>query len=148
MSIEANKALSRRWFEEIDRLNDAIVDELLADDYVDHTPLPVPGLAHGREGVKQVFEMNRVAFTDAYHTIEDQVAEGDLVVTRVLGGGIHTGPFLGIPPTNKHVQMRGTVMHRIRDGKIAEHWAVIDALSLLQQLNPAPDTAAPEMQTA
>jgi len=134
MSAEANKALVRRWFEEIDRLNAEIVDELLADDYVDHTPLPVPGLAPGREGVKQVFAMNVVAFTDAYHTIDEQVADGDLVLTRLSAGAIHTGEFLGLPPTNKHVTMSGMVMHRLRDGKIAEHWAVIDALGLLGQL--------------
>lgn len=150
MSTEENKALIRRWYAEIDALHLDIIDELLADGYVDHTPLPLPFLAPGREGVKQVFEMNRAAFTAASHTIEDQVAEGDLVTTRLTGAAMHTGEFLGAKATNKHVTMSGIVMHRVANGKIVEHWSLIDALSLLQQMGlvPAPAQPAEALQPA
>ena len=77
---EANKALVRRWLAEMDKRNLHIVDELVAVDYIDHNP-PIPELAPGREGVKQANALLLTAFPDASHTIEDQIAEGDKVVT-------------------------------------------------------------------
>jgi predicted ester cyclase len=87
---EQNKALVRRWIAEIDRRNFAVADELVAADYIDHNP-PLPGTAHGREGVKQTNAMLYSAFPDAHHTIEEQIAEADKVVTRMTV----TGHFQG-----------------------------------------------------
>jgi predicted ester cyclase len=100
----------------------------------------VPGL----EGARQAFSLALAAFSDFRHEIHDQLAEGDKVVTRVTGLGTHTGELLGIPATGKEVQMTGVAIHRIAEGKLAEHWALIDALGLLQQLGaiPAPASAA------
>ena len=83
---EDNKALVRRWFAEIDKGSSTIEDELLPPDYIDHDP-PLPGMAPGREGVKQANALLRAAFPDTVHTIEDQIAEGDKVVTRLRGRG-------------------------------------------------------------
>ena len=85
-SPEQNKALVRRFYEEIDKGNISILDELLAADYVDHSPPPFPGLAPGREGVKQSFRLFQQA-TPGSHRIEDQIAEGDKVVTRMTVRG-------------------------------------------------------------
>jgi ketosteroid isomerase-like protein len=82
MSAEENKALVRRFYEEIDKGNLAAMDELVAEGYINHHPPPFPGLAPGREGLKQAFKLFWEA-TPGYHQIEDQVADGDKVVTRL-----------------------------------------------------------------
>ncbi|HEY7492586.1 MAG TPA: ester cyclase [Candidatus Tectomicrobia bacterium] len=134
---EDNKALVRRWFAEVDKGNPLIEEELLAADYLDHDP-PLPGMAPGREGVKQANRVLHAAFPDTVHTIEDQVAEGDKVVTRLSGRGTFTGPILGLTPNGQVVTIKGIAMHRIADGKLVEHWAVADKLGFLQQLGALP----------
>ena len=91
---EDNKALVRRWFAEVDKGNPTIEDELLPADDIDHDP-PLPGMAPGREGVKQANALLRAAFPDTVHTIEEQIAEGDKVVTRLSGRGTFQGEILG-----------------------------------------------------
>jgi steroid delta-isomerase-like uncharacterized protein len=137
---EENKALVRRWLVESDKGNLNIVDELIAPDYIDHNP-PLPGTAPGREGVKQTNAMLRAAFPDATHTIEDQIAEGDKVMTRMIARGTFTGECLGIPPNGQRVTMEGIMIHRIAGGQLVEHWAVADRLSFLQQLGAIPPLA-------
>jgi steroid delta-isomerase-like uncharacterized protein len=141
MSLEENKAIVRRWFAETDKGNDAIVDELCAPDYIDHSP-PIPGMAQGNAGVKQANAALRAAFPDTVHNIEDQIAEGDKVVTRLLARGTFVAEFLGIPPNGKVVEITGTTIHRVRDGKLVEHWANPDLLSLLQQMGAIPTPEA------
>jgi steroid delta-isomerase-like uncharacterized protein len=120
-------------FAEVDRGNPTIEEELLTPDYVDHAP-PLPDMPPGREGVERANALLRAAFPDTVHTIEDQIAEGDKVVTRLTGRGTFQGAILGIPPNGKVVTMQGIAIHRIVDGKLVEHWAVADKLSFLQQL--------------
>ena len=138
MSAE-NKALVRRFYEEIDQGNLAAMDELVAEDYVDHSPPPFPGLAPGREGLKQSFQLFWQA-TPGYHRIEDQIAEGDKVVTRMTAFGAHEGDLPGAPRTGNKLMMAAIVIHRIADGKLAEKWSNKDVLGFLQQLGviPAP----------
>jgi predicted ester cyclase len=142
MSAEANKALVRRFYEEIDRGNIDAMDELVAEDYLDHNPPPFPGLGAGREGVKQAFKIFWEA-TPGRHEIEDQVAEGDKVVTRITAVGRHEGDLPGIPRTGNELKVTATVIHRIADGKLAEKWSDKDLLGFLQQLEviPAPPRA-------
>jgi steroid delta-isomerase-like uncharacterized protein len=142
MSVEENKALVRRFYEEIDKGNMAAMDELVAEDYINHHPPPFPGLAPGREGLKQAFKIFWEA-TPGHHEIEDQVAEGDKVVTRLTAYGTHERDLPGIPATGKKMQMTAIAIHRIADGKIGEHWSNTDELGLLQQLEvvPAPEGA-------
>ena len=143
---EENKALVRRWFAEVDKGNPTIEDELLPPDYIDHDP-PLPGMAPGREGVKQANALLRAAFPDTVHTIEDQVAEGDKVVTRLRGRGTFTGECLGIPPNGKVVTIQGIAIHRIAGGKLVEHWGVADKLSFLQQMDAIPTAGLAEGST-
>jgi steroid delta-isomerase-like uncharacterized protein len=141
MGTEANKALVRRWFEETDRGNLAIIDELLAADYLDHNP-PIPGVPPGREGVRQAILLLRPAFPDVIHIIEDQLAEGDKVMTRVLVRGTFTGPFLGYPPTGQVIELRGIAVHRIAAGRLVEHWAQADMTSFMLQIGADADERA------
>ena|SRR5258707_8604871 len=93
MASEDNKALVRRFYEEIDKGNIDVLDELVAENYIDHNPPPFP-VAAGREGLKQAFKMFWEA-TPGYHRIDDQIAEGDKVVTRLTSFGKHEGDLSG-----------------------------------------------------
>jgi predicted ester cyclase len=141
MSVEENKKLARRLIDEAwNKGNMAALDELLAADFVSHeTPNPFdPPHGEGREGEKQDVLYNRTAFPDAYFTIEDQIAEGDLVVTRWTARGAHTGPLGRIPPTGRQATTTGVFIYRFADGKAVERWTNFDALGLLLQLGVLP----------
>ena len=139
MSTEENKELIRRYVEAIDT-NDSddwsVLDEFIAEDFVAHNP-PIPGVTLDREGMKQAAEIFRVA-TPGDHEIKMQVAEGDLVVSHIVGRGVHAGELLGIPATNNEVETDGIAIHRIRDGKIVEYWSVTDVARVLQQVGALP----------
>ena len=133
MSTEANKALLRRYVQEVENAgNLAALDELTSDDFVDHS-VP-PGLPPGRDGTKQLLTMYFAAFSDLQATIDDMVAEGDKVVVRGTVRATHQGEFMGIPPSGKQMMFTGIHIFRIAEGKIAEHWLEVDMLGLLQQL--------------
>jgi len=134
---EENKALVRRWFAEIDKGNLQIVDDLIAVDYIDHNP-PLPDMAPGREGVKRANALLQTAFPDVRHTIEDQIAEGDKVVTRITARATFQGEILGIPPNGKVITIEGIAIHRIAGGQFVEHWAMMDKLGLYQELGVIP----------
>jgi predicted ester cyclase len=87
-----------------------------------------------RGDVDQGAEIFRVASPGARHEIRMQVAEGDLVVSHIVGRGVHQGELLGIPATNRDVETEGIVIHRVRDGKIVEYWSVTDVARVLQQV--------------
>ncbi|MGA9348792.1 MAG: DUF429 domain-containing protein [Anaerolineae bacterium] len=135
------KAIIRRWIEECyNKGNLAVADELVATDYVNHSaPL---GQAPGLESEKQYAAMIRSAYPDFYMAIEDQIAEGDKVVTRYTARGTHKGEFLGIPPTGKQITVAGIHIHRIVGGKVVEGWSEFDQLGALQQLGVVPPIGA------
>ena len=118
----------------------APLDEYIAEDFVAHNP-PIPGVALDRDGMKQAAEIFRVAIPGD-HEIKLQVAEGDLVVTYVVGRGMHAGELLGVPATNKEVETDGIAIHRVRDGKIVEYWSVTDVARVLQQMGALPGPRA------
>lgn len=130
---EQNKALVRRFYEEIDKGNIEVLDELVAEDYLDHNPPPFPGLAPGREGLKQAFRIFQQA-TPGVHRIEEQIAEGDKVVTRLTSTGKHEGDLPGAPRTGNDLKMTSITIHRIAGGKLVEKWAEKDVLGFLQQI--------------
>jgi steroid delta-isomerase-like uncharacterized protein len=136
MSAE-NKALIRRVYEEAwNKGNLAILDEVVSPDYVDHS-LP-PGLPPGKEGIKQLIAMYQAAFPDTVMTVEDQIAEGDKVVTRWSARGTHKGELMGVPPTGKVVTVSGIDISRVADGMEVEHWAEFDLMGMMQQLGVVP----------
>src|SRR5205085_1737143 len=106
--------------------------------YVDHNPPPILVNATARQAVKDYSARFRDALCDAHHVVEDQIAEGDKVVSRIAAYGTHTGELLGVPPSGKRVMMVGIAIHRIADGRLVEHWAQIDLLGLLQRLGVGP----------
>ncbi len=132
-STEENKKLVRRFYEEIDKGNLGVIDELVAEDYVDHNPPPFPGLPPGRAGVKQAFKIFWEA-TPGHHHIEDQIAEGDKVVTRLTSFGKHEGDLPGAPRTGNDLKMTSITIHRIADGKLVEKWAEKDVMGFLKQI--------------
>ena len=135
---EENKAILRRLFEEFASKGDeSVVDELFARDFVDHNPQG-PNIPPGPEGVKQLFAGRRAAFPDMIVTVEDQVAEGDIVVNRLTVTGTHQGEFMGIPATGKSISMGAIGIFRIEDGKIAERWGQSDLIGMMQQLGVVP----------
>ena len=139
MSGEENKHLIERYMQAVDDNNSSdwsILDEYIAEDFVAHNP-PIPGVSLDRDGMKQAAEIFRVA-TPGRHEITMQVAEGDLVVSHIVGRGVHAGELLGIPATNKDVETEGIAIHRVRDGKIAEYWSVSDVARVLQQVGALP----------
>jgi predicted ester cyclase len=139
MSPDDNKELIRRYMRAIDdnQTNDwQVLDEYIAPDFVARNP-PLPGVSLDRDGMKQAAEIFRVA-TPGRHEIRLQVAEGDLVVSLIVGQGVHAGELLGIPPTNKNIETEGIAIHRVRDGKIVEYWSVTDVARVLQQVGALP----------
>ena len=139
MAPDENKQLIRCYIQAIDDNQTGdwdILDEYIAEDFVAHNP-PVPGVSLDREGMKQAAEIFRVA-TPGRHEIPLQVAEGDLVASRIIGRGVHAGDLLGIEATNKEVETDGIAIHRIRDGKIVEYWSVTDIARVLQQVGALP----------
>ena len=132
-SLEENKALVRRFFAELDKGNLDMIEELVAEDFVDHDPPPFPGLASGRAGLRQAAEMFSKA-TPGQHVIEDQIAEGDKVATRLRGVGKHEGELAGIPASGNDLDVKAVAIYRIREGKIVEHWSAVDTATNLQQL--------------
>ena len=138
MSTEENKAVVRRYHEEIfNKGNLAVADEVFDSNYL-NSVLDQMGLPRGPEGFKQYATMIRTAFPDFNLTIEDQVAEGDREVHRITGRGTHKGTFMDIPPTNKHIEIRGIMIDRIAGGKVVESWAQVDMFGVMQQLGVIP----------
>jgi len=136
VSIEANKAVIRRYKEDILNSRDlTALDLIVAEDYLDHAAFPKQG--PGRAGLKQ-----RVAYLfdafDPHWTVHDIVAERDIVVARWSHSGIHRGEFLRLQPTGREFTMRGIDIYRVTAGKMSEHWNVVDMFGLYQQLGLLP----------
>ena len=140
MSVEANKALVRKFADLIDTGDLETALTFFTRDYVDHTPSI--GLPPGIEGVRAFFTMQFSAFSGRRITSLDMIAEGDKVVVRMSGDFTHRGEFLGIPPTGRHISWSWIDIWRIADGKFAEHWVEADMMSLMQQLGALPPLPA------
>ncbi len=137
MSLEENKAIELRFFEEVvNKGNLAVIDEIVAANFVQHDA--PPGITADREGMKQFFAMAHSAFPDFHSTLEDMFAEGDKVVQRFTARGTHKGEWMGIAPTGKQITGPGIAIHRITGGKIVEGWTSMDMLGALQQLGVVP----------
>ena len=135
---EKNKALvARAWDVIVNQGNFAAADQIFAADYVYHSP-GNPDLTGVAEAVTQPLSTLRTAFPDIHFTMEDTIAEGDLVVGRFTWTGTHQGELMGIQPTNNKVTVTGILVARIAEDKIAEKWGYEDALGLMQQLGAAP----------
>jgi steroid delta-isomerase-like uncharacterized protein len=142
--MEANKKASRRVIEEIFGAGKYdLADELIQADGIGHDPaLPAP--VRGPEGLKESAQGYRAAFPDLKLTVDEAVAEGDLVAIRWTARGTHKGDLFGISPTGRQATVTGITIDRYKGGKIIESWTNWDTLGLLQQLGAVPTA----MQTA
>jgi steroid delta-isomerase-like uncharacterized protein len=141
MSAEENREIVRRFWGVWEEGNLGLVDELLAPDYVNHSP-GMPGQPEGPEGVKAVVSMFRAGMPDLRVVIEDMIAEGDKVVMRYRIEGTHEGELFGVPPTGRRVNIESITVERVSGSKIREHWRVTDTLDMMQQLGAIPEHAA------
>jgi steroid delta-isomerase-like uncharacterized protein len=142
MSVEENKAVVRRYFEEAwNKQNLDVVDEIIAPDLLDHE---VDGSEQksGPEDVKSYQAGYYLkALPDVDITVEFQIAEGDMVLTYVTVRGTHQGELLGVPATGNPIEVTGMSVDRIERGKIVEGWVSWDQLGLLKQLGANPKRA-------
>jgi steroid delta-isomerase-like uncharacterized protein len=136
MTIEENKALVRRFVDEIFvQGRPEAVDELLADDFVPHT---WPFTGDGKADLKATIERVSKGLTNPVFTIEDMLAEDDRVAVRLTGGARQTGPFMGMPPSDRSYSIGEIHIFRIREGKVTEHWHQFDGMGMMRQLAPPP----------
>lgn len=140
MSADTNKEIVRRLGVEPWEGNFGVIDELVAPNYVGHDPAQ-PG-TQGPQGIKEFITAYLTGFPDGRITIDEQLAEGDLVATRWTGRGTHQGELMGIPPTGKQVTVSGITISHVKNGKVVEEWSNWDTLGMLQQLGVVPEMAA------
>ncbi len=135
-----NKVTLRRLYDEVvnGRTLDA-ADALITEDRPDHDPNLPPQMRRGRQGFKLFFAEFHRAFPDARFVSDVMVAEGDFVISYNTITGTHLGDFMGIPPTGKPFEIANADVCRFsEDGRIAEHWGVLDMLGMMRQLGLAP----------
>jgi predicted ester cyclase len=138
MSTEQNKAIANRIPAEFSKGNIDILNQVVDPKAVDHA-VP-PGTPATVESTKQFMTMLTTAFPDLRYQLEDVIAEGDLVVQRVTASGTMKGALMGMPATGKKAAWSEIHIVRMANGKVVEHWANVDQMSMLQQLGlmPAP----------
>jgi predicted ester cyclase len=131
--LEANIAVVRTLVERVvNGRDDSGLDEVLSDDFVAHDV--GPGMPPGKDGMRALLRAWRRAFPDWRDTLEDVVAQHDLVVMRITASGTHLGPIAGIPPTGERVSWHMLEMVRVRDGRICEQWGQSDFAAVLANL--------------
>ena len=145
MSVEENKALVRRFYEEVwDKGNTDFAYEVFTDSYVRHDLRPTQALP-GPEGQKKVADDFRAAFPDLRVTVDLVIGEGDYVVGRWTASGTHLGPWGSLEPTNRTASFSAVNIYRFENGKVAEIWNHRDDFGLTEQIgSPIYAGAKPE----
>lgn len=135
---EGSGIIRRFYMEVLEGGNLDLIDELSADDYVDHEE-GLPGQPPGKEGVRYFVNAMRAAFPDIkVASLEPYLADGNMEACHVVLTGTHQGEMAGVAPTGKSVEFDGTDIIRVEDGKVAEHWGTTDNLRLMQQIGAVP----------
>jgi steroid delta-isomerase-like uncharacterized protein len=133
MTTEENKKLINYFIEEvINNKNLEAANDIVAQDFIEQVPFP--GQGPGREGLKFALQSMFAGFPDMKWTVQEQIVEGENVVTRFTWTGIHKGEFMGIPPTDKKVEVWGVVIDVVKNGLFSESRIIMDNIGLLQQL--------------
>lgn len=141
MSLEQNKAIARRHFEELWHTGNLdVADEIYSSRAVGHYS-DNPDLTGYPDDERELVRADKVAFPDGRVTVQAQIAEGDIVVTRWRFDATHAGPLYDIPPSGRRISVAGVHVHRIDGGKIVEIWAHPDTLSFMSQMGLLPTTA-------
>ena len=136
MSTDTHKQLVRRFVDEIFVKGNAdAVDELLAPDFASHT---FPSTGDGRADMKAAIERVHGALSDVTFTVDELVAEGDLVAALLTSSATQTGELMGIPASGKHYEIGEMHLFRVRDEQVVEHWHYHDAMGMMKQLGAMP----------
>jgi steroid delta-isomerase-like uncharacterized protein len=129
-----NKATMLSVYEEVfNGGNLELIDELIADDFVDHEELP-PGMPGGKEAPRAMTSMMRGAFPDFHVAVEEMLEDGNKVITRARFSGTHQGEFMGIPPTGNRFDIPVIDIVEFRGGKAIAHWGLMDQAKMMEQL--------------
>ena len=132
MELEENKALVRRYYQEVLTGRDRdLLARLLDPSFVSHVST---GPDAGAGAYAAAVDATHAAFPDLVVTVHDQVAEEDKVATRWNATGTHAGDFAGVPATGRLVTVSGIHIHRVRHGRLIEHWEELNLLGVLRQL--------------
>jgi steroid delta-isomerase-like uncharacterized protein len=134
------KSLVRHFYDAVGEGNLSVIDELVADEFVDREEFP--GLEPNKEGVKQFFVMLRSAFPDLRMEIREMLADDDLVSVRVIATGTQEGDFMGMSSSGRRIEVQVFDIFRLRDGQVTEHWGLMDAMTMMQQLGGMPEFPA------
>jgi steroid delta-isomerase-like uncharacterized protein len=137
---EGLEKMQRFYDELLGEGNFDVIDEIVTDDVVDHEAMP--GQPEGKEGVRWFAELMRGAFSDFKATMGPSLESGDLACAQLTITAKHTGEFMGVPATDKDIEIESIDIVRLEDGKCAEHWGVTDNMALMQQLGAIPEPAA------
>lgn len=130
---EKNKACTQNFYLQVySKHNIAIIDSLVSEDYVEHQT--TKGFAHNKRGLKSALKEFFKAFPDFDVKINFMIAKNDMVVAQITMTGTNTGPFNGIPATNKKIHVDGVDIVRYKNGKAAEHWGYLEEGKILTQL--------------
>ena len=130
------KLVERIPLEVLNNDNFGLLDELVATDFVEH--VPQPGMPPTRGGLKETLIALKTAFPDLHYTIDDSIESGDRIVHRLTASGTMKADFMGIPATGKRATWTEIHIGRVANGRLAEHWAVVDQLGMLVQLGVVP----------
>ena len=137
MTIEENKALVRRFIDEVFVAGSfTAVDELVAEDFMPHT---WGSMGSGRQALKEAITRVSAGLTDVSMTVEDLFGEGDKVVVRLTSRAVQSGVFMGLPPSGRAYAIGEIQIFGIRDGKVSEHWHEADFIGMLRQLGAMPE---------
>jgi len=135
---EKNTAAMRRFYDEVmGKGNMKVIDELVADNFVDHY-VPDPKMPANKAGLTQTMGMFRTAFPDLQISVEDIIAKGDKVWAYTIMRGTNKGEFMGMPATGKKIEVKGVDIVRFVNGKAVEHWGLNDDMAMMTQLGMIP----------
>jgi steroid delta-isomerase-like uncharacterized protein len=131
------KAMAQRWFAEVmNEGKEEVIDELCAENFVDHDPLP--GTSPDRQGIHDFVKQVRAAFPDIEMTADDILVEGDGLAVRSTVRGTHQGEFMGVPASGKKVEVSNYDFVRFENDQVVEHWGTIDSAALMEQIGAVP----------
>ncbi len=133
MNVEENKALINLMIDEIqNKQNLDLCDEVFAEDFINHTP--PANITNDRAGMRQLFSMTHKAFPDGHIVVNDQISDGIKVWSRKTFTGTHTDDFASVPASGKIISYEVMDILVVENGKMTEHWSVLDRLDLFRQL--------------
>jgi steroid delta-isomerase-like uncharacterized protein len=138
-----NKEIARKIFQAFDTGDADALDNLVAKDAISHMEMHPNMTSTGLDALKEMIKMQKASFPDMRSKIHVLATAGDTVMAYYTTTGTNTGQLMGMPATNKTINVEGVDIMLIRNGKAVEHWGVFDSLKMMQQLGLAPSNSIP-----